>query len=71
MTQYILKQDDDGHWFVIPADKENEWSEYIEAVYRYWDDIPFDNVPPPTEPEWVEQVGGAPSRVKFSEYTIE
>lgn len=67
---YILVRDDDAHWYVIPARRQTEWELYVEAATRYWDEMP-DDQEPPTEPAWVERVGGAPSSVLFSEYVIE
>ena len=69
-TEYILITDNDGHWFVIPADKQDEWWSYLIAVDAAGN--PSDDNPPdyPQEPEWVEQVGGAPLLVRFTEYKI-
>lgn len=70
--RYIIQSDDDGHLCVIPADKEDEWSEYIEALGKYWS---WNNKErdgnPPAEPEWVDWIGGHYSRVRFTDYEIE
>jgi len=68
LIEYILTQDEDGHWFVIPANKEEEWSEYLDKVYS--EDLSED-APIIVQPDWVDEVGGAPSRVKFMGYVIE
>lgn len=67
--KYILTQDCSSHWYVIPADKEDEWSKYNDAAERYWDDCRNDEEPP-VEPEWADMVGGAPSLVVFGNYEI-
>lgn len=54
---YVLVSDDDGHWYVIPAGRENEFDVAIMGNS-------------PQTPEWAEAVGGAPTRVKFQNYTI-
>ncbi len=59
---YCLVQDDDGHWFVIPAEKQDEFEEYMRKIYDLGEY--------PEEPEWLDGVGGAPSRVIFENYTI-
>jgi len=59
---YILTQDDDGHWFVIPTDREEEWSDYLGKVYSGED---------AEQPDWVDEVGGSYTMVKFSDYEIE
>ena len=28
--KYILCQDDDCHWYLIPADKKEEWNEWLD-----------------------------------------
>lgn len=73
MTEYILTQDDCGRYYVIPADKEKEWSDYLNAVMAYWDQefIDDENGVQPIEPVWVDPVGGSPSRVKFKSYRID
>lgn len=70
MKKYRLITDGDTHWFVIPADKEDEWSTFCEAAEKYWDDIPFDYEEAPKQPEWAIALGGGPSRVVFGEYEI-
>lgn len=67
-TKYILTTDGDSHWFVIPADKHKEWSIYCDAANTYWDGLLATD--PPVQPSWADEVGGAPSRVKFSDYEI-
>ena len=60
--KYILIQDDDSHWYVIPADKEQEWHE--------WCDIDPDDERSWTPPDFAESVGGSTSLVKFTGYEI-
>jgi hypothetical protein len=67
--RYVLATDGDSHWFVIPADKRDEWSEYCDAAEKYWWDIP-ENEEPPVQPDWADEVGGKPSLVTFANYEI-
>ncbi len=57
--EYILTSDDDGHWYVIPADKLREFGEAVSA---------FDDTG--DIPDWADPVGGSPCRVKFKGYRI-
>lgn len=73
-AKYILTTDGDAHWFVIPADKRGEWSEWCERVAQYWEEYYLhddDAESAPAQPDWAVAVGGAPSRVKFIGYEIE
>jgi hypothetical protein len=59
---YTLHQDNDSHWYVIPADKVPEWEEFLELDPddpESWD-----------APEWAEAVGGSPSLVIFNSYQV-
>ncbi len=59
--EYILVQDDDCHWYVIPANKENQWSNWLKgADADNWD-----------LPDFAERIGGCYTLVKFKEYRIE
>jgi hypothetical protein len=66
---YCLIQDDDGHWYVIPKDKQESAYKYFEAIYKYYDDMPEDE-DEPEQPKWLDEVGGAISNVVFSDYKI-
>ncbi len=60
---YRLVNDDDGHWFIIEADKLNEWHKFIEQVvpsYEWDGDFP-DYV--------VEEVGGHPNTIVFETFS--
>lgn len=56
--EYILTTDSDDHWYVVNTDDEEAFHERIE------NDEDFDDLD-------VEEVGGAPSLVKFKSYRIE
>lgn len=59
---FILVQDNDCHWYVIPACCETLWNEFCdsdEEAYVYGD-----------LPDFAEEVGGDPSLVVFSNYAI-
>jgi hypothetical protein len=61
--EYILVQDSDCHWYVIPNNKNDDWCE--------WCEIDSDDERAWTPPEYAEEIGGCPSLVKFKEYRIE
>lgn len=70
-TKFVLVSGDDGHWYVCPKDKQAEAAKYFEAVSDFWaPDRGEWEGDEPTRPEWLEDVGGAPSRVEFSNYAI-
>jgi len=58
--RYILTEDNDGHYYVIPSDMHNTWWDLLESGNEFVEDL-----------EWVDRIGGAPSLVTFSEYRIE
>lgn len=63
--KYTLNCDNDGHWYVVPVDKEDEfraWYEQYESDDYYDNEIPM--------PEGVEQIGGSYTRVQFESYVI-
>lgn len=64
--RYVLKSDGDGHWYVVPADKQREAADYFEAVANYWDGLSAKGTTEPDRPEWLEEVGGCPSLVTFT-----
>lgn len=70
--RYVLISDDDGHWYVIPADKQGEAGRYFEAAGAYWSSPSAhgEEVDEPERPGWLVDVGGAPSLVEFTGYTI-
>lgn len=70
---YQLTCDDDGHWYVIPANLETEFVEYLRSVYAYYRNMPDDviDAPEPPMPEWVTPVGGFPGMVKFRVWWLE
>ena len=59
VMRYLLQQDDDGHWYVIPADKRDEFDTWLSDGY----------VTQP-QPTWAWQVGGHPNNVTFTEPEI-
>jgi hypothetical protein len=61
--EHILTQDNDGHWYIIPSDREkdfNEWLSIDPDDERSW-----------TPPEYSLEVGGSPTLVKFKAFRIE
>ena len=62
--EYILIQDDDCHWYVIPADKQSEFNKWAEL------DPDDDTGKSWVVPDYAKRVDGYPSLVKFKEYRI-
>jgi len=63
MDEFILVQDKDSHWFVIPDNKSNDWCR--------WCDLDEDDEASWDVPEYAEQVGGCYTLVKFKDYRID
>lgn len=58
-SRYRLVQDDSSHWYVIPAEKSEEWSVFEEDEDNW-------NVP-----EWATSLNGSPHNVTFSDWRDE
>ena len=58
--EYSLVPDHDGHWWVIPAEKLEEFWRYLDLVESA-EEIP-------AEPPWADRVGGSPVPVRFTGY---
>ena len=56
--RYVLNNDDDGHWYILPADKKEEFSNWVYG--------PEDA----EQPEWARSIGGHPNNVTFAEPEI-
>jgi hypothetical protein len=65
---YCLISDDDGHWYVVPADKRLEAYDYFEKIYKYWEEMPEEEEP--IEPEWLDRINTGISYVTFPSYQI-
>lgn len=63
MEEYILVLDNNGHWYVIPDDKEEQFHD--------WTDIDSEDERSWVVPDYAKSVGGSPSLVKFKNYRIE
>lgn len=62
---HAIVSDDDGHHYVIPRAKEDEFEAWIKAVTAYWGG-PSDYVgEAPDKLEWADPIGGSPSLVEF------
>ncbi len=55
--RYFIDSDDDGHWFVIPVARQQEWNE--------WRDLPSDDERAWDYPYFARAVGGVPSLITF------
>lgn len=57
--RFKLVQDDSDHWYVIPVEREEEWTEFEEDEDN-WD-----------VPEWAKALNGSPSHITFSDWRQE
>lgn len=55
---HFLDSDNDGHWYIIPANKRHAWEDWVDSNE-------------PETPDFVEPINGCPSRVVFKEYINE
>lgn len=56
--RFCLVRDNDAHWYVIPADRQEDWDAWLglgEDDQAAWD-----------APDFARPVGGAPSLVTFT-----
>lgn len=60
--EYIITGDDDGHHYVIPADKSVEFEAWLDRIYQDSDDCDM--------PVWCIEINGSPTKVKFKEWRI-
>lgn len=67
-TRYMLVRDDDAHWYIIPADKEEVWDDYLVDFAMFDADNEADE---PEQPNWAIPLGGGAESVKFTNYVIE
>lgn len=58
--RFRLMQDDDGHWYVVFADKRNEFEEWLKS-----DDYANDVVP-----KYAKRISGSPEDVTFALVTF-
>jgi hypothetical protein len=58
--KYMLITDDDGHWYIIPSLKGNDWYTFLEDP-----EMPYKALP-----SWAKPVGGSYALVTFDEYHI-
>jgi hypothetical protein len=66
---FCLINDDDGHWYIIPADKRIETWNYFEKLYKYYEEMPEDEEEP-NEPDWLVKINTSLSYVTFPSYKI-
>ena len=55
--RYTIVSDDDGHDYVIPADKVEDWHEYMKSDY-------FDDT---NERDYARHINGPLTRVTFTD----
>lgn len=59
-TTYMITSDNDGHYYVIPVDKTEEWDEFCESP-------DYENV---ELPDYADEIGGCSTLVHFPSYEI-
>lgn len=57
---FFLSMDNDGHWFIIPVERRDEWNDWIDLDQS--DEASWD------VPEWADDLNGSPSNVIFHSY---
>lgn len=57
-----LTQDNDSHWYVVPVARREEWDA--------WRNLDSDDERAWTPPSFAVEVGGSPSQVEFSSWSI-
>lgn len=57
-----LTQDNDSHWYVVPVARREEWDA--------WRNLDSDDKRAWTPPSFAVEVGGSPSQVEFSSWSI-
>ena len=57
---YILADDGDGHWYVIPSKREVDFDKWVGSAE--WQDG--------DAPDWAESVGGSPRLVTIHSYQL-
>jgi hypothetical protein len=58
--RYFLDSDDDGHWYVIPVERHEEW--------KAWCDIDRDDEASWEVPDFAHKLDGSPSLLTFSDW---
>lgn len=66
--EFTLTCDNDGHYYVVPVGKEEEFFDYVDAMEE---EDPDPQLAAPRLPEGVEVIGESPTLVKFKSYRIE
>lgn len=63
-ARFSLIQDDDCHWYLVPAEKREDAREYFQEVYEYWEHNTGQLKP--DKPEWLQRIDG-PHRLTFTD----
>lgn len=54
-TRWCLTNDDDGHWYVIPADRKDDFEHWV-----------YETSVDTLQPSWIWNVNGHPNNVTFT-----
>lgn len=57
MTKYFLDNDDDGHWYLIPVSRSEDWQRWVDNDYNWEDDFCSE------ASNWM--IGGHPNKIEF------
>jgi hypothetical protein len=57
VEQFILVEDGDGNWFVIPEEREMEWADLVTDAVVF--------------PLWAKSVGRNPGAVRFPVFEVQ
>lgn len=60
---FFIDNDHDGHWYIVPADRREEWLNWLEQDE--------DEEASWTEPDFAIRLGGHPNLVEFSDYEVQ
>lgn len=60
---YFLDQDGDGHWYIIPSNRRDDWLTWLETSED--EEMGWE------EPDYVVRLGGHPNTVEFTDYEIQ
>jgi hypothetical protein len=58
---YCIVPDDDGHWFLIPSDRREQWYNWLNKNIKAGDNADWNQL----EITWAQPING-PSSIQFS-----
>lgn len=68
---YCIVGDDDGHDYVIPWDKTEEFHKWVDNNALSYGECDYEqSLEVLSKPKWAYEIGGSPSCVVFPSYEI-